>query len=197
MDEPDDSGIDNPYEPEKKQSRKEWFIEQVKSQHGEKVLLPGGGSETSHLYEDLMGCFINGQFIACVILSASIVEHLLVLELGFTDFSYPNEEPTLGRAISDAENAGIVTENMDDLKWLNETRNGYVHFRDGRTDPSPTAERIQELDIGEFNPNRIGEEDARRAIGIAIDQQARYWEDFQKATERELDMDELYEQRRK
>jgi hypothetical protein len=191
----DDSGIDNPYTPEKRQARKQWFNEQVEDRHGERVLLPGGGNETFHLYEDLRGCFINGQFVASVILSASIVEHLLVLELGFTDFAYPESQPTLGQAIRDAENAGIVRDAVSDLQWLNDTRNGYVHFRDGRTDDSPTRERMEEMELGEFNPNRIGEEDARRAIGIAIDQQARHWEDFHEAMNRELDMDELYDDR--
>ncbi len=57
-------------------------------------------------------------------------------------------------------------------------------------------EQMQEMDLGEFNPNRIGEDDARRAIKIAIRQQARHWEDFHKAMDEELDMNELYEQRR-
>lgn len=195
MDE-NESGIDNPYTLEKKQARQEWFLGQVEERHGERGLLVGGGTETQNLYEDLQWCFINGQFIACVILSASVVEHLLVLELGFTDFSYPESEPTLGRAIGDAEDAGIVTEGVSDLRWLADTRNRYVHFRDGRTGDSPGLERIQEVKLGDFNPNRIGEEDARKAIPIAIDQQSRYWDDFHEAIEKELDMDELYEQRR-
>lgn len=195
MDDSGEFGVENPYEPAKKKERKNWFVEQVKTHHGERVLLAQGGTETQQLYQDLQGCFISGQFIACVILSASIVEHLLVLELGFTDYSYPEKEPTLGQAITDAHEAGIITDGLDDLRWLANTRNGYVHFRDARTDLSPTMEKFQGPGIEFYNPNTIGEDDARRAIPIVIKQQARTWEDFQKAAEQDLDMDELYQNR--
>jgi hypothetical protein len=111
------------------------------------------------MMEEARACFVNGQYMATVLCATSVVEHLLVAELGGT----LTGKPTLGSSIDVAEKAQFYTAAMiKDLRELNELRNPLAHRRDA-SDPSTLGNRYLAKKV---HPDTIKEQDARHALEV-------------------------------
>ena len=133
------------------------------------LLIPGG-FVPAHAFEEARWCYVNGQFIGCVLLCQVVLEHILagqfylmgkdrIAESGFKNLC---TEAETERFIS-AEERKI----FDSLRVK---RNPYVHPRGmDRADRIERRIMLEESDIYE-----ILDEDARLAIGAVFRLLKRY-----------------------
>lgn len=180
---------------ENTREREDWISEKKREIYGGGAPFIMGGSETRTLYNELVCCFVNGQFKASLILAAAVCEHILVNNSSIVEPSFIEEEPTLGQAISKAIEIGVIIDDSD-LWWLRDRRNGYIHYRDGRTEDSPTIARFREGDYDEFRTKYEGQEDAKRAIQIALSELARHKQDIGKLPAIDGEFETLYAKRK-
>jgi len=160
---------ENPQTQRLKRERKRWFEKRSYEICGERLSsIHGGGYETPNLFTELRACYIDGHFIATVVIGASIAEQCLVTWLDDAD---PTGD-TLGAVIDKVEEHELADEELiESLETLNETRNGYVHYRGKETKPSPNQKRSEN---GERpHPKWVGEEDAKDAL-VAVFEIARF-----------------------
>lgn len=111
------------------------------------------------MMEEARVCFVNGQYMATVLCATSVVEHLLVEELGSTLAG----RPMLGKSIDAAERAKIYpAEIINELRDLNQLRIPLAHRRNV-SDPSTLANRYLAKQV---HPDSIKEQDARRSLEV-------------------------------
>lgn len=113
------------------------------------------------LMEEARFSFVNGQFLATVICSASALEHLLVVKLKEIEVSL--SKPTLGALIQKADDKKLLPSRVIDcLRELNELRNPIVHRRDPKDQSTLVSRYLQK----KIHPNALKEDDARFALKV-------------------------------
>ncbi|HNH13749.1 MAG TPA: hypothetical protein PLX20_11470 [Rhodocyclaceae bacterium] len=113
------------------------------------------------LMEESRVCFVNGQFLACVLCATSAVEHLLVAELEAKVML--GGKTTLGPLIQKARDVNLFQPPViQRLQTLNELRNPLAHRRDPGDESTFAIRYLQH----KVHPNALMENDARIAIGV-------------------------------
>lgn len=129
------------------------------------TMMPGG-SFTQTAWAELRARFIQGHFIATVVLSQGLAEHILAAELtlGLDAEELPPKiafQETLRRCVS----KGLMSRNdADDLKRLMQLRNPLCHYR-GVDDPTNLDRRV--IDSRSRVETHLSS-DAHFAIGMAV-----------------------------
>jgi hypothetical protein len=129
------------------------------------TMLPGGET-TSVAWTEARTSFVNGNYIATVMLCQGLAEHMLAanLSLGLHGQELPTRisfSDTLERCL---EQNIISADNSKDLRRLMQLRNPLSHFR-GINDPSNLTRRM--LDTRQPVESHLFR-DASFAIGVAI-----------------------------
>jgi len=92
-----------------------------------------GGDLTKDVFEEIRWCFINGQFIACVLLCQCFIENSLRNLLSTGGLNYDVTDGWLERVgfrdlINKSLEEELITEKeADDFHWLRKARVQYVH----------------------------------------------------------------------
>ncbi|WP_017965249.1 hypothetical protein [Rhizobium leguminosarum] len=122
-----------------------------------------GGQTTYQAWQEARSSFIQGNYIATVMLCQGLAEHLLAsfLEMGERLPPRVSFQETLTRSLM----TGIIMESdTDDLKKLMRLRNPLSHFR-GINDPSNLTRRM--LDTGQMVDDHL-RGDASFALSVAV-----------------------------
>lgn len=123
-----------------------------------------GGQAASNAYLEARSSFVNGNFIATVILCQSLIENLLAAFLYASSEILP-EKIKFVETLRRSKEKGILSdEDARELKRLIELRNPLMHFRDVNDDGNLTRRSIAE----NVSADEILERDAYFAIGVAI-----------------------------
>jgi hypothetical protein len=113
------------------------------------------------LMEEARVCFVNGQFLASVLCATSVVEHLLVDELGARGLT--NGRSTLGPSIGVARTAQTFpAETLARMETLNGLRNPIAH----RRDPQDASTLVSRYRNHQIHPSAQMERDARYALEV-------------------------------
>lgn len=115
------------------------------------------------LLHESIHCFINGQFIATVVLGFSFIERSLAgrfFEIGRTELERANSESLLDAAL---EQEWLSSEEHQHLNILRSLRNPIVHFRDPGDPDRPEIRAI----LSAKEPYAMLEMDARLVLGAA------------------------------
>jgi HEPN domain-containing protein len=123
------------------------------------LLLPGG-LIAAPAFEEARLCFLNGEFIACVLLSQVVLEHVLAGALkmaGRDDLERAGFEKLLREALSEGIISGEEFEAFDSLR---ERRNPYVHSRH----PTDAGGLVRRMTAEDRELEELFETDARLAV---------------------------------
>jgi hypothetical protein len=117
--------------------------------------------EPMYALSDATACYVNGHFIAVVVMAVSFIEHTVVAALRKVGPS--GSKPTLGRSLDEAlEKAVFPLDLIARARDIAEYRNPISHWRDP-TDPSTLETRtFTTLEA----PRTIIERDAQEAIMV-------------------------------
>lgn len=117
---------------------------------------------TIPLLQEAVMCFVNGQFIACIVLGFSVVERSLAARLHSIDKPVPRKAEDILKA---ARNQGWLDD--DEFAQLNvarEYRNPITHFRDTL---DPSRHDIRAITFGK-DVYSVLEQDAKHVLCAAI-----------------------------
>lgn len=138
---------------------------------GRGLTMPGGPT-AQHSYLEAREAFVNGQFVAVVMLSQCLLENLLAGHVHMESLGrevrsgvpQPRErKPAYRTTLSACRAAGLLSaDDESDLRKLADRRNALAHFRDV-SDPS----NVERRSISERRPaSEILEEDAADAVAL-------------------------------
>lgn len=158
---------DDEFESFQKRGTKEranWYSETLERIAGEQIEPSMGGSETMFLANEVRIAFVNGCYIATILLCAAIVEQELFAGLVSRDIYESTEKVYLGTMVSKSEELGMLTsEEADAVNELNSNRVSFFHYRDFSHPDAPFAEVFQKQDEP-YSPYEEYENRARHAI---------------------------------
>lgn len=118
-------------------------------------------SETSAVLQEARSSYIQGNFIATLILALAYVEH--VINDALPPPLSKRRSPTMADAIKQARAAVLFPDDLlDRATVLSDFRNPFVHRRDAG-DPDTIAQRVRNR---KSHPRTILEQDARDALLI-------------------------------
>ena len=133
------------------------------------LLLPGGPI-SFYAFEESRLCFLNGQFIGCILLSQVVLEHILdglFKMAGRDDLERAGFQLLTREALSE----GYISQNeYDAFNLLRDRRNPYVHPRD----PMDKKEFVRRMVMENKAAEMLFEEDARMAIQTIFRLLSRY-----------------------
>lgn len=118
-----------------------------------------GAVEALALLEEARVCFIQGQFIATLLVATSFIEHTLAEEL---EGEFPlKKRPTVEDLIKAARTKlSVPVDLLDRTDRIRRLRNPYTHLRP-TNDPDRLGNRYREE---RRHPNAVMEDDAKLAI---------------------------------
>lgn len=138
-----------------------------------------GGLISFPAFEEARLCYLNGQYIGCVILSQVIVEHILggmFAMAGRDDLQRAPFHSLLCEALS----VGIITaDEYEDFDALRTIRNPYSHPR-SPSDDHAIGRRMLEENVHVYD---LFKEDARTALATVFGLLGRYPFSFQPSVE--------------
>lgn len=169
--------------------RKEWF-ESTAVDRSPLPMLFIGDSQTDLLGQEMRVSFVLGNYLATIILCASIIEQMLYRQLEQTLRQSRGAGWPLGVVLNQSTRTGIIkdqhVEDFDELGDISNLRNDIVHYR-GFSDESQfdqerwelSKERLENATDGEL-PNSLWDDDrqiakryAKRMIRATFDIQSR------------------------
>lgn len=120
-----------------------------------------GRVETLELLREARAVFVDGHFIACLLLAMSFIEHTLIEEL--QDYGHTKGSPTFSQALDLAEKHRLFpAEWLARAKKLSLRRNPFVHIKDGEHEHG-LGRRIR---TEKRHPKLIIEADAKDSISL-------------------------------
>jgi hypothetical protein len=149
-----------------------WFDEQYRDDKAERLiwlsqfqaefgLIASDRLEPLSLLEEARVCFVNGNFIAALLVATSYIEQIIVSEL--VDQSIGGPRDTLQKAIETARSAKLFAPKLlDGADQLRLIRNPFVHRKPDGYVHSLTA-RFRAQDI---HPDKLLEADAKLALEL-------------------------------
>ena len=137
------------------------------------VLVAGGGGKVTvhwYLFWEMRWCFIQGQFLATVLLGLAFIERILAAryyEIGRDDLVRAKFSCLLKQALADS----LISDNQSEgLNKARQYRNAYAHFRK----PGSETDVVYRTQTGEHTlPYDVIEEDAVAVITTALGLSAR------------------------
>jgi hypothetical protein len=140
------------------------YIADISASMGEGGTLIFGGHAASNAYLEARSSFVNGNFIATILLCQSLIENLLAAYLHATSEALPAKVKFV-HTLQRCKSKGFVNdEDEGAIKRLIELRNPLMHFRDVN-DADNLMRRSMNSDIA---ADELLERDAHFAIGVAI-----------------------------
>lgn len=143
---------------------------------GAECMLPGG-EVAYRAYTEARDAFVSGNFLSTVLLSQSLIEHLLGGHLVIDEISRQvhgrsaratkplNQRPMLKDLLGHSKEAGVLNErDVENIEKLMELRNPLTHYRDVN-DPQNLTRRAMASSV---HPEQIIFDDARFAIETII-----------------------------
>jgi len=118
------------------------------------------GDVSMYYCNEAMTCYINGSFVACIVLVAAVLEEVL---RGFfhRKGTSNNKADSFKSLIIESRNAGYISRaEAEDLHTIRNLRNPYVHPK-SRTDPKSLSERAI---VSQTHPLVIVQADAEKAL---------------------------------
>lgn len=114
------------------------------------------------MFQEAVMCFVNGQFIACIVLGFSVVERSFAARLHSIDKPVPRNAEDLLKA---AKNQGwLDNDEFVQLNAAREYRNPVTHFRDTL---DPSRPDIRALPFGK-DVYAVLEQDAKHILCASI-----------------------------
>jgi len=90
----------------------------------------------SRLWNEATWCYVYGQFRACIVLMATLLEATLKLEFEKRGIEYDQKRATLGRCIGKAKDEGVFPGEIAEVAdRINDRRNDVVHANIERQEP--------------------------------------------------------------
>jgi len=176
--------------------RRNWFDEQFR-EHGEgEYFIPTGSLDTERMAKEVRAAYAHGLFISTVILSFSIIEHILTQALIGEGkvHSWSDEKvtkPHINDLLEDSKEQGIIDEKLAleiEHKLKNELRNSYVHYRHFNHPQSLFGEEIRESGLEGYDPNEFRKGHAQTAVILMMkvsgSEQAHFQRRFEEKEER-------------
>ncbi|MGR4871853.1 hypothetical protein ACIPRI_23645 [Variovorax sp. LARHSF232] len=118
-------------------------------------------SETTGVMQEARSSYVQGNFIATLVLALAYVEH--VINDALPPLPPDKWAPKMATAIKQARDAGLFTEDLlDGAAVLNDFRNPFMHRRD-ENDPDTIGQRVRSR---KSHPRTILEHDARDALQV-------------------------------
>lgn len=120
--------------------------------------------------EEAGWCYINGQFIGCVVLCQCFLENTFRGWLAMGGSSYGVTDEWIEKAgfyvlIEKATEYGLVSPTeAGECHWLRKTRVGYVHHRPAWSDDHFARRMVQQNAL----PHELHQDDAERALELAL-----------------------------
>lgn len=141
----------------KRASRIEWMGQFSLSQW-----IIEGRVETLRLLSESKNCFIDGHFIATLVLSMGFIEHVLVIMLSSKGLS--SHSPGIAGKLSLARSHNMVpNELLDRTDVLQKRRNPFIHMKSPSHEHSLSFRYINER----RHPDAILQEDAEESLHLA------------------------------
>lgn len=120
-----------------------------------------GRTETMHVLLEAREVFVDGHFVATLLMAMSFIEHTIVEELQL--LGHVNGSPTLGQAIKTAkEKKSFPADWLERTKTLSFRRNPFAHLKEG-DHPHTLGMRIRHE---KKHPSILMEADAKDAIEL-------------------------------
>ena len=118
------------------------------------------GGETPQIFDEVRRCYMDGSYIAVVLLSLAYVERELAAVLYAAGWE-PAKKARLGAVLKKAYQDGVLSE----LEWrtyreLARLRNSHAHFRRPGSSQSMIARMVEENAL----PREVLAKDAKRAL---------------------------------
>lgn len=121
-----------------------------------------GPVETLSLLSESKNCFINGHFIATLVLSMGFIEHALVIMLSSKGLS--SNQAGIGGTLELARTQNVLPDELlDRTNLLQKRRNPFIHKKLPSHEHSLSFRYINER----RHPNEILEEDAEESLKLA------------------------------
>lgn len=121
-----------------------------------------GPVETLSLLSESRNCFIDGHFIATLVLSMAFIEHALVIMLNLKSLS--SSSPGVGGKLALARRHNTLpNELLDRTQLLQNRRNPFIHKKLPSREHSLSFRYINER----RHPNKILQEDAEESLQLA------------------------------
>ena len=154
--------------------RLEWL-----SLHIASAPVVSGRAETLHLLDEARSTFVDGHFVAALMVAMAFIEHSVVDELQL--LGHINGSPTFSEAIRFAEHKKVFPPDwLVRAKRLGLRRNPFVHLKKSGHAHSLETRVMEE----KRHPNAIMEADAKDALDLMYS--------FFVATLREVDLDKQF-----
>ena len=122
------------------------------------------GRFSRYLFQEAIQCFVNGQFIAAIVLGFSFIERSLAgrfFEVGRTDLGRAKIDNLLKEAL---ERGWVFETEYKLLNEMRELRNSVAHFRDPADFSRPEIRAI----LAAKQPHSMLEDDSRQILDAAI-----------------------------
>ncbi len=89
-----------------------------------------GRAETLHLLSETREVFVDGHFVATLMMAIAFIEHAIVEEL--QSLGHVQGSPTLGQALQNSMQHGVFpAEWLERVSVLSRRRNPFVHLKEG------------------------------------------------------------------
>ena len=119
-----------------------------------------GGEESMTCFHEVRRCYLDGSYMAVVLLSLLYVERELA-GLLYAGGWNPAGNARLDSLLDEAHDRGVLSKlDLQVFRELAKTRNSYAHFRPPGTPTSLMARSLERRDL----PNEVIAKDARRAL---------------------------------
>ena len=151
---------------DKRVSRLEFLVKTYGDPDGYQLFY--GGTLVKDTFEEIRWSFINGQFIACILLCQCFIENSLrgILSMGGLNYGATDEwleKSGFYDLIEKAFAYQLINElEADDFDWLRETRAQYIHHKPAFSKKVFDKRYVE----AECHPSEIYEEDAKKALKI-------------------------------
>lgn len=122
------------------------------------------GKFSRQMFQEAISCFVNGQFIAVIVLGFSFIERSLVgrfWENGRKDLVSASSENLLKEALARGWLSKVEYQNLDRLRAI---RNPIVHFKNPYSEDRPEYRAI----LSAKDLKRMLESDARQTLEAAV-----------------------------
>lgn len=120
-----------------------------------------GRAETLHLLDETREVFVDGHFVATLMMAIAFIEHAIVEELQL--LGHVQGSPTLGQALQTSMQHGVFpTEWIQRVSVLSRRRNPFAHLKEGNH-PHTLGMRVR---LEKTSPATLVEADAREAVQL-------------------------------
>ena len=125
-----------------------------------------GPVDTLRVMKEASDCFVNGHFVATLMLATAFVEHTLFDELLDRNIVSENSKPTLEKVIDLArKNLALPDGLLTQADEVREYRNPFVHRR-----PADDRATLRNRFVAQkSHPDSIVESDAKLALGVMFE----------------------------